>query len=41
MILSAAGKQQIFTESIKAPLPERVQADDDDVERNEDDEEDE
>ena len=40
MILSAAGKQQIFTESIKAPLPERVRADDD-VERNEDDEEDE
>ena len=39
-ILSAAGKQQIFTESIKAPLPERVRADDD-VERNEDDEEDE
>ena len=40
-ILSAAGKQQIFTESIKAPLPERMQADDEEIERNEDDEEDE
>ena len=40
-ILSAAGKQQIFTEAIKAPLPERVQADDEEIERNEDDEEDE
>ena len=40
-ILSAAGKQQIFTEAIKAPLQERVQADDEEIERNEDDEEDE
>lgn len=40
-ILSAAGKKQIFTEAIKAPLPERVQADDEEIERNEDDEEDE
>ena len=40
-ILSAAGKQQIFTEAIKAPLAERVQADDEEIERNEDDEEDE
>ena len=40
-ILSAAGKQQIFTEAIKAPLTERVQADDEEIERNEDDEEDE
>ena len=40
-ILSAAGKQQIFTEAIKAPLPERVQTDDEEIERNEDDEEDE
>ena len=40
-ILSAAGKKQRFTEAIKAPLPERVQADDEEIERNEDDEEDE
>ena len=40
-ILSVAGRQKVFTDDLKSPLPDRVQADNEEIERNEDNEEDE